>query len=531
MYRAREGFDAVPVLIHCMATLCLSAVPNECFWIRAQAGMKLAEAFAKLAEYKKAVIALAAAGVLIPGLIMYLRRRRRRRITYEDIFSEERVTAGHSASSEVGRHCLYCHCQRRRLISNCNSTISEIQAVSCSSLMHGGMQSLIKAIHSWERACELVEQADRPECGRDPNLSVQLRDLLQTSYKLCDSVSHILIFCPTFASSSAGLMGADSGNSISSALDEPENAMSVFSDESYFSAFEEIVEPIETEPTIDSVRDGRIGRMLLYYEALARADMGEVVCRKLRTEAVGCESDKDFMAKLDCIRKASEIVFEDRSKRAWLASSVEEILCCMLKQADRDDRSFRYAYNALTKFWIGGENDKRIAAELEERKVPVISFYDVVSDFILLDALDEMAHPPGAIAAIVRNPLLPSKAKENVLASIASSVIVSKRNRVMEDGFLALFYNVMETVAPVLAWSLLGSDDKLRELFSAFRNHIITFHSDIFNENVVRFTSAAELAEDIWATIQRHVAAVHARLTPREAVMGNSIPTTWQIET
>ncbi|KFD60913.1 hypothetical protein M514_26902 [Trichuris suis] len=187
------------------------------------------------------------------------------------------------------------------------------------------------------------------------------------------------------------------------------------------------------------------------------------------------------------------MLFEDSGKREWIITAIRNLLCCMLKQANAGVQEFCCAYDRLIDFCKDSQNEHRIASELGERRVPMLSFYDVVSDFIILDAMDEMTHPPGAILAVVRNPILPGSTKEKILASIATSVIASKRNRLtVKDGFLKQFYDVMETVAPMFAWSLLGSDDKLRELFGCFRGHIVAFHSDIFNEEVVRFTDVSE---------------------------------------
>ncbi|CDW56790.1 SURF6 and DUF2217 domain containing protein [Trichuris trichiura] len=211
------------------------------------------------------------------------------------------------------------------------------------------------------------------------------------------------------------------------------------------------------------------------------------------------------------------MLFEDSGKREWVTKSIRDLLCFMLKQSNSDVEEFCSAYDRLIDFCTDVQNERRIASELGERKVPMLSFYDVVSDFIILDAMDEMTHPPGAILAVVRNPILPGSTKEKILASIATSVIASKRNRLtVKDGFLKQFYDVMETVAPMFAWSLLGSDDKLRELFGCFRGHIVTFHSDIFNEEVVRFTDVGELAEDIWTVLQRHMESVNSKMTKRD---------------
>lgn len=68
----------------------------------------------------------------------------------------------------------------------------------------------------------------------------------------------------------------------------------------------------------------------------------------------------------------------------------------------------------------GGRDDgkgKGMWSELHARGVQVLSLYDVLFDFCVLDAFDELARPPHAIGALLRNPWLARRFKESVRRS------------------------------------------------------------------------------------------------------------------
>jgi hypothetical protein len=49
-----------------------------------------------------------------------------------------------------------------------------------------------------------------------------------------------------------------------------------------------------------------------------------------------------------------------------------------------------------------------------------LNFYDVVLDFILMDAFDDLAHPPSAVFAVTRNSWLSNSLKESVSYACSS---------------------------------------------------------------------------------------------------------------
>lgn len=109
-------------------------------------------------------------------------------------------------------------------------------------------------------------------------------------------------------------------------------------------------------------------------------------------------------------------------------------------------------------------NWKNIKDELETRDVMNLSFYDIVLDFILLDAFDDLESPPSAITAVIQNRWLSQSFKETALATAVWSVLKAKRKMLKyQDGFITRFYSINEHLVPVLAWGFLGTDQDLKD--------------------------------------------------------------------
>lgn len=65
--------------------------------------------------------------------------------------------------------------------------------------------------------------------------------------------------------------------------------------------------------------------------------------------------------------------------------------------------------------WINdNDNWELLQLELETKGVKVITFYDVVLDYILLDAFEDLASPPSSVTAVVQNRWLSNGFKETV---------------------------------------------------------------------------------------------------------------------
>ena len=78
-------------------------------------------------------------------------------------------------------------------------------------------------------------------------------------------------------------------------------------------------------------------------------------------------------------------------------------------------------------------------------QVKNFTFYDVVLDFILMDAFDDLEHPPSSVIAVVNNRWLSNGFKETVRKTLMF-VIGVIYNRWLSHGFKAM---VRKTLRPL----------------------------------------------------------------------------------
>lgn len=68
----------------------------------------------------------------------------------------------------------------------------------------------------------------------------------------------------------------------------------------------------------------------------------------------------------------------------------------------------------MLEFLQDQSNWSAIEKELEQRNVKAMTFYDVVLDFIILDAFKDLDSPPASVIAVVNNRFLSNGFKETV---------------------------------------------------------------------------------------------------------------------
>jgi len=244
----------------------------------------------------------------------------------------------------------------------------------------------------------------------------------------------------------------------------------------------------------------------LYQIGLAKVQAGEVQCRVMRTEFLHCLSDEDYLAKLYCVREALAVMVAEEEKRSWIAEAGRDMLSTLLEQGGKDPSGFRKAYDSILDFINSTEDWTAIENELAYRKVMQITFYDVLLDFILMDAFDDLAHPPASVVAVAQNRFLSASFKESTMSTVVWSVIKMKRSRLQYSrGFIAHFYDISQEVSPTMAWGFLGTDESLRELCYYFKDQVCNFLADIFSVDRVRYTNVEDLAVDIYETLQKRV--------------------------
>uniref|UniRef100_A0AAQ5Y1L0 Mitoguardin 2 n=1 Tax=Amphiprion ocellaris TaxID=80972 RepID=A0AAQ5Y1L0_AMPOC len=236
----------------------------------------------------------------------------------------------------------------------------------------------------------------------------------------------------------------------------------------------------------------------LYEEALSLVQEGKVAFRSLRTELLECYGDQDFLAKLHCVRQAFQVLLLDETHRTFFMETGKQMIAGLMVKANKSPKAFLESYEDMLLYTQREETWPITQMELEGRGVVCMNFFDIVLDFILMDAFEDLESPPSSVVAVLRNRWLSDSFKETALATACWSVLKAKRRLLMvADGFISHFYAISEHVSPVLAFGFLGPRQHLSEVCTIFKQQIVQYLKDMFDHDKVRFTSSQCLAEDI----------------------------------
>lgn len=273
---------------------------------------------------------------------------------------------------------------------------------------------------------------------------------------------------------------------------QDDDATTVTSDDSFFSAAE-LFDAMSLEEVYQPLKPAA-----LYEEALCLVREDKVAYRSLRTELLECYGDQDFLAKLHCVRQAFQILLLDESHRTFFMETGKQMITGIMVKANKSPKAFLESYEDMLLYTQREETWPVTQKELEGRGVVCMNFFDVVLDFILMDAFEDLESPPSSVVAVLRNRWLSDSFKETALATACWSVLKAKRRLLMvPDGFISHFYAISEHVSPVLAFGFLGPRQHLSEVCTIFKQQIVQYLKDMFDHDKVRFTSAQCLAEDI----------------------------------
>lgn len=273
---------------------------------------------------------------------------------------------------------------------------------------------------------------------------------------------------------------------------QDDDATTVTSDESFFSAAE-LFDAMSLEEVYQPLKPAA-----LYEEALSLVKESKVAFRSLRTELLECFGDQDFLAKLHCVRQAFQLLLLDETHRTFFMETGKQMITGLMVKANKSPKAFLESYEDMLLYTQREETWPTTKMELEGRGVVCMNFFDIVLDFILMDAFEDLESPPSSVVAVLRNRWLSDSFKETALATACWSVLKAKRRLLMvPDGFISHFYAISEHVSPVLAFGFLGPRQHLSEVCTIFKQQIVQYLKDMFDHDKVRFTSAQCLAEDI----------------------------------
>ncbi|XP_069628265.1 mitoguardin 2 isoform X2 [Haliaeetus albicilla] len=382
---------------------------------------------------------------------------------------------------------------------------------SAESLYIQGMELFEEALQKWEQALT-IRQRDSvststpvpwdskkqqegmseniPEESQKREFAEKLESLLHRAYHLQEEFGSSLPSDSMLLDLEKTLMLPLTDGSLRLRTDDEDSSIS---EDSFFSAaelfdslhFEEI--PFHLSKPVAA-----------YEEALQLVKEGKVACRTLRTELLGCYSDQDFLAKLHCVRQAFQELLKDESNQLFFGEVGKQMVIGLMSKAEKNPKAFLESYEEMLHYALKQETWPTTQQELEGRGVVCMSFFDIVLDFILMDAFEDLENPPSSVLAVLRNRWLSDSFKETALATACWSVLKAKRRLLMvPDGFISHFYSVSEHVSPVLAFGFLGPKQQLSEVCSFFKHQIVQYLKDMFDLDNVRYTTVQSLAEDI----------------------------------
>lgn len=242
----------------------------------------------------------------------------------------------------------------------------------------------------------------------------------------------------------------------------------------------------------------------LYEEAMRVVQEDRVSCRSFRTEVLDCYNDEDFLAKLHCVRQAFEILLQEEENRLYFSEIGKQMITGLMSTAGKNVNRFHETYKEMLHYARREETWETTERELKGRGVVCMNFFDIVLDFILMDAFEDLENPPSSVVAVLRNRWLSDSFKETALATACWSVLKAKRRLLqVPDGFISHFYSISEHVSPVLAWGFLGPKQHLCEVCAIFKQQIIQYLKDVFDTDKMRYTTVNLLADDIVQLSQR----------------------------
>nr|XP_058927976.1 mitoguardin 2 isoform X2 [Kogia breviceps] len=370
------------------------------------------------------------------------------------------------------------------------------------SLYMQGMELFEEALQKWEQALSVGQRGDglrNPEAASEAlsepesqrrEFAEKLESLLHRAYHLQEEFGSTLPADNVLLELERTLMLPLTEGSLHLRADHED---SLTSEDSFFSATE-LFEPLQ----VGDYPSPLSRPAAAYEEALQLVKEGRVPCRTLRTELLGCYSDQDFLAKLHCVRQAFEGLLEDKSHQFFFGEVGRQMVTGLMTKAEKSPKGFLESYEEMLSYALRPETWATTRLELEGRGVVCMSFFDIVLDFILMDAFEDLENPPSSVLAVLRNRWLSDSFKETALATACWSVLKAKRRLLMvPDGFISHFYSVSEHVSPVLAFGFLGPKPQLSEVCAFFKHQIVQYLRDMFDLDNVRYTSVPALADDI----------------------------------
>ncbi|XP_077986868.1 mitoguardin 2-like [Glandiceps talaboti] len=381
------------------------------------------------------------------------------------------------------------------------------EELTAQQLFQLGMDSFQQAVEQWEEALQLTPQSNQTELDKaeqmtNAELSFRLERLLHSAYSVQSEAERTLSMQSLASSQDTTTLSLSDSNRTLTGGEYSDDE----STESFVSASE--LAELDDIPVM-KLPDSR----MMYIEAMNAVADDLVVCRKHRTVLLNCKNEVDFLAKVHCVRQAFDHLLQDQAIADWFVELGRQMMGDLIINISQDAEDFYEAYDTLVGFVQDQNNWPVVKEELASRRVRCMNFYDVVLDFTLMDAFDDMERLPASVAAIAQNRWLSDSVKQTAMSNAIWSLITIKRRMLNNpDGFLAKFYSLSSAMSPSLCWGFLGPRDDLRKLCYYFKDNVIKVLRNIFDLSLTRYSNKEDLSDDILATIRDNAMMVDAQL-------------------
>ncbi|XP_003486478.1 mitoguardin isoform X1 [Bombus impatiens] len=477
------------------------------------------------------IICLTGGSLLLGGLAQFLKRRRRRprpsRRTLREL--KQRFTAAKNSNFDVLSQASWARKSEASSKSHISDRVSLISSVPggpdadvrLTPQQYGvlGLEALEKALYCWEDALTAFSSSFSNgtlalPSAADAAFTQDVQELLDMGYQIQNHAELLFIdqHSVLFRNEDEESIDSHKPSNIGSRISGKDKADAASSPESFESARDGVADLREFEEFSEFFP--HFEKQKLYHAALKQHEDKRILCRRLHTELVKCGSDIEYLAKVHCLRQAYTKLFTISSATEWIADIGRQVISDLIMYADRDPKDYLMHYERMLEFLQEPSNHSMMEEELTGRGVKCINFYDVLIDFILLDAFEEVEKPPSSIKAILQNRWISASFRETAIGTAVWSVLMGKRQMLKYDkGFLAHFYSISEQISPVLVWGFLGPEGSLRSTCHYFRDQVIEFLVDIFNFFKVRYTTVDNLAEDILREMKVRVENINQRLS------------------
>ncbi|KAG7196655.1 hypothetical protein KM043_015993 [Ampulex compressa] len=339
-----------------------------------------------------------------------------------------------------------------------------------------GLEALEKALYCWEDALTAFSSTLSTDTlalpsKADAAFTHDVQELLDMGYQIQSHAELLFIdqHSVLFRNESEESLSSRKPSNVGTRISAKDKADAASSPESFESARDGVADLREFEEFSEFFP--HFEKQKLYHTALKQYENKGIPCRRLHTELVKCGSDVEYLAKVHCLRQAYTKLFTSPAASMWIADIGRQVISDLIMYADRDPKDYLTHYERMMEFLQEKNNYNIMEEELSGRGVKCLNFYDILIDFVLLDAFEDVEKPPPSIKAILQNRWISASFRETAIGTAIWSVLMSKRQMLKYDkGFLAHFYSISEQISPVLVWGFLGPEGSLRSTCYYFRD-------------------------------------------------------------